>query len=111
MRTQLRPDAMLSAAPIPSRLVFRGLLLADGPHRHGVATRAAPASLIQEVQHNLSSKKASAVEMVTQYLQQLERREPSVNSFITVDREGALAQVGWLGGEEGGGRRGLWCRA
>ncbi len=36
------------------------------------------------------------MEMVSQYLQQLERREPSVNSFITVDREGALAQVGCL---------------
>jgi hypothetical protein len=94
MRAQLRADAMLAAAPIPGKLVFRGLL-AHGPHR-GVATRAAPASLIQQTAHNLASKKASAVEMVSQYLQQLERREPSVNSFITVDREGALAQVGCL---------------
>lgn len=91
MNAQLcKPDAMLAAAPIPSRMVFKRLL---GQGSRCVATRAAPTSAIREVQQNLTSKKASAVEMVQQYLQQLEKREPSVGSFITVDSEGALAQV------------------
>jgi hypothetical protein len=94
MNAQLcKPDTMLAAAPIPSRMVFKGLL---GQGSRCVATRAAPTSAIREVQQNLTSKKASAVEMVQQYLQQLEKREPSVGSFITVDSEGALAQVSTL---------------
>jgi Asp-tRNA(Asn)/Glu-tRNA(Gln) amidotransferase A subunit family amidase len=47
----------------------------------------------------VAAKRISAREVVQQYLDRISRTEDAVKSFITVDVEGALRQVGvfsWL---------------
>jgi hypothetical protein len=51
------------------------------------------ASAVQHARNQLITKNATATELVQQYLQRAQAVEPSLNSFVTIDVEGALQQV------------------
>ena len=59
-----------------------------------MCTRAASISVLRTVQHDVATKQRSAVEVATAYLQQLKSVEGQVKSFLTVNEEHVLAQVG-----------------
>jgi hypothetical protein len=58
---------------------------------------AAQASLLKSIQQSVATKQQSAVEVTQAYLQQLKSVEGQVQSFLTVNEEHALAQVGFAG--------------
>ena len=60
----------------------------------GVSTRAAKTSLIRSVQADIKEKRRSAEDVTRQFLDNIARLEPTLNSFITVSNEQALQQVG-----------------
>lgn len=51
------------------------------------------ASQIAQIQAEIASGASSATHVVQQYLAAAEAQEPTLQSFITLDREGALDQV------------------
>ena len=53
------------------------------------SSSSSTSSLLQ----NVASKSVSAQEVVQQYLEQAEARNGSLNSYITIDRQGAMQQV------------------
>jgi Asp-tRNA(Asn)/Glu-tRNA(Gln) amidotransferase A subunit family amidase len=55
---------------------------------------AASSALLRSIQQSVASKQQSATEVTQAYLQQLKSVEGSVNAFLTVDEQAALAQVG-----------------
>lgn len=54
----------------------------------------APASVIADIRESLRTKQRTATEIMQQYLDGLLRVEPSIHSFISIDGEQALKQVG-----------------
>ncbi len=48
---------------------------------------------LTELARALAEKKASSVELATHYLDRIERLNPTLNAFITVDRDKTLAQA------------------
>lgn len=54
---------------------------------------AASSSVLRSIQQSVASKQQSATEVTQAYLQQLKSVEGSVNAFLTVDEQAALAQV------------------
>lgn len=54
---------------------------------------AASSSVLRSIQQSVASKQQSATEVTQAYLQQLKSVEASVNAFLTVDEQAALAQV------------------
>lgn len=61
--------------------------------KRSMRTFAAQGSLLRSIQHSVSSQQQSAVEITKAYLQQLKFAECTINSFLTVDEEHAIAQV------------------
>jgi hypothetical protein len=64
------------------------------PHRqrHQVAAFCS-SSQIAQIQSNIASGSRSATDVVEQYLAAAEAQEPALQSFVTLDRDGALEQV------------------
>jgi aspartyl-tRNA(Asn)/glutamyl-tRNA(Gln) amidotransferase subunit A len=56
-------------------------------------TKAVHQAVLRTIHGHVSSKQRSAVEVTTQYLEQLKSVEGNVKSFLTVDEQGALKQV------------------
>ena len=54
---------------------------------------ATSSSVIQRLAGDIRAGDRSAVEVTEQYLEELHAREPELHSFITVDADGARAQV------------------
>ncbi len=54
---------------------------------------ATTSSVIQRLAGDIRSGERSAAEVTEQYLEELHAREPELHSFITVDADGARAQV------------------
>lgn len=50
-------------------------------------------ALVQNIQREVTSKQRSAVEVVNEYLEKIRTREERLDSFLTVDEQGALCQV------------------
>lgn len=50
-------------------------------------------SQIAQIQSDIASGSKSATDVVQQYLASAEAQEPTLQSFITLDRDGALDQV------------------
>ena len=48
---------------------------------------------IKELSSLLREKKTSSVEITTDYLQQIKKKNPEINAFITVDENRSLAQA------------------
>lgn len=48
---------------------------------------------MKKTAHLLETKQISSLELVEKYLNRIEEQEPVLNAFITVDRQGALAQA------------------
>ena len=48
---------------------------------------------IKEISSLLREKKASSVEITTDYLQHIKKKNPEINAFITVDESRSLAQA------------------
>ena len=48
---------------------------------------------LKELGHALASKEISAVELATLYLDRIERLNPEINAFVTVDRQKTLAMA------------------
>ena len=80
---------------LPNMLSFNPLRpgAASTSHRDTTTARAFRKSYIREINEHICSKQLSAVEVTKQYLDQLQRVEGAVNSFITVDAESAIKQV------------------
>lgn len=72
---------------------LRGLAFKQARCKHTVAA-SSKQSVIREIHEQLSNKKRSAVEVTQQYLDAIARTDSTVCSYITVDGEQALAQVG-----------------
>jgi aspartyl-tRNA(Asn)/glutamyl-tRNA(Gln) amidotransferase subunit A len=58
------------------------------------STSSTATSVVQTIARRLAAGETSAVEVATRYLDRLRRVEGQLNSFIAVDEEGALRQVG-----------------
>ena len=54
---------------------------------------ATASSVIRRLAGDIRSGERSAAEVTAQYLEELHAREPELRSFITVDADGAMAQV------------------
>ena len=54
-------------------------------------------SSIRSIQQDIREKKRSVEEIVSHHLDTIASKEPILNSFITVDREQAIKQVGLKG--------------
>jgi Asp-tRNA(Asn)/Glu-tRNA(Gln) amidotransferase A subunit family amidase len=63
---------------------------------------AAQASLLKSIQQSVATKQQSAVEVTQAYLQQLKSVEGQLHSFLTVNEEHAVAQVGLAGSYSSG---------
>ena len=50
-------------------------------------------SLIREIQHDLACRKRSAREITERYIDNLERAEPSIGSFLALSTQEALQQA------------------
>ena len=48
---------------------------------------------LKELGQSLASKEISAVELATLYLDRIERLNPEINAFVTVDRQKTLAMA------------------
>ena len=53
-------------------------------------------SVLRTIQQDIRSKKRSAEEVTRHYLENIRRAEPVVKSYITVDGDNALQQVGHM---------------
>lgn len=73
---------------------LRQPVFSSGRPRSKVSAGAAKGSAIGGIQHDLRSKQRSAVEIASVYIEQIQRTNEALNSFITVDAEKALQQVG-----------------
>lgn len=63
---------------------------------HAPASRhsySACSALVRDIQQDVASKKRSATEVVQEYLEKIHAREERLDSFLTVDDQGALRQV------------------
>jgi aspartyl-tRNA(Asn)/glutamyl-tRNA(Gln) amidotransferase subunit A len=56
-------------------------------------SHSATFATLTELARALAEKKASSVELATHYLDRIERLNPTLNAFITVDRDKTLAQA------------------
>jgi hypothetical protein len=87
MKNHFMKRTKLAAQP---PLLSRASLPRPGrPRRLALCLRA----LISEIQEQVATKKRSAVEVTVEYIQRVQRIEPSLHSFITVDEANALKQV------------------
>ena len=102
MQSALRPISTRSK-PSYSLIAMRSVLPKAGPqclnlstsrcHHVCAAAPSPPTSTIKKIQHDIRSKERSAVEVVQHYLDNIQRTDASVGSFITVDGERALEQA------------------
>ncbi|KAG2501198.1 hypothetical protein HYH03_001012 [Edaphochlamys debaryana] len=71
---------------------LRGLAFRAARSKHTVAA-AAKTSVIREIHEQITKKQRSATEVTQSYLDAISKADGTVNSFITVDGEQALAQA------------------
>jgi hypothetical protein len=67
------------------------------PRGAAMRTGAAARGAVRELQHAVATKQRSAADVARDYLERLRSVEGQVASFITVDEDATLAQVGGRG--------------
>jgi hypothetical protein len=73
---------------------LRGLAFRAAARRSGTRTASTKSSVIRELHRQLVSKERSAEEVARSFLDAVGRTDGVVASYVTVDSENALAQVG-----------------
>lgn len=84
----LKNSAVLPAKSIPMQRTGISVV----KHRGSCLVRCS-SSVVEQVRQNVASKSVNAQEVVQKYIEQAEARNGALNSFISIDGEGAMRQV------------------
>lgn len=85
--------ALINSTVLPAKSFKMQRAGLNAVNQRGSRLICCSSSVIEQVRQNVASKSVRAQDLVQQYIEQAEARNADLNSFISIDRDGAMLQV------------------
>ncbi|KAL4519381.1 hypothetical protein Ndes2526A_g00468 [Nannochloris sp. 'desiccata'] len=85
--------ALINSTVLPAKSFKMQRAGLNAVNQRGSRLICCSSSVIEQVRQNVASKSVRAQDLVQQYIEQAEARNADLNSFISIDRDGAMLQA------------------